>query len=192
MYMGGVAGASDSMAAALWALDYLSYYAHETPLAGVNFHNAPGASYNAFAPTQLATAYSLRGVGYGLMAFARGGRGRPLPRVVRNPHAVNLTAYALLHDDGTETVCLVNKTHGAKSTDATVELDPGRRFAQAEVMYLAVANDDAASATGITLGGAPVAADGTWSGGFTSTLAPRKGRFTVPAPHTQAAIVHFY
>jgi hypothetical protein len=192
MYNGGFEGASDSFAAALWALDYLSYFSHETELAGINFHNAGTAVYNSFAPARLAPTYSLQGVGYGLLAFAQHGQGRPVPRTIRNPKSVTLTAYALLHADGTETLRIINKTHGAASVDTTVVVDPGKRFERAEVMYLAVAGADAAAKTGITLGGRALEGDGTWAGGFTLPLKARKGRFPVSVPPTQAAIVRFY
>jgi hypothetical protein len=191
IYSGGLAGASDSFAAALWALDYLSYFSQETELAGLNFHNAGAAAYNAFSPAGLASEYTLKGVGYGLLAFAQNGPGRPVPPQVLNASAVSLTVYALLHDDGTETVRLINKTHGAAGVDVTVVLDPGKRFPRAEVMYLAVRGDDAAATTGITLGGKSMEGDGTWAGGFTAAIEPKKGRFSIPVPHTQAAIVRF-
>jgi len=192
MYNGGFDGASDSYAAALWALDYLSYFSHETALAGLHFHNAGSAHYNAVGPARLAPRYTAQGVGYGLLAFAQNGQGRPIPRTIRNADAVNLTVYALLHEDGTQTLRLINKTRGTKAVDAVVVIDPGRKLANAKVMYLAAAGDDAAAKTGITLGGKPVDEDGTWSGTFTQTMAARKGRFSIPVPHTQAAIVHLY
>ena len=191
-YNGGFAGASDSFAAALWALDYLSYFSHETEMAGIHFHNAGTAVYNAITPAGLAASYTLKGVGYGLLAFEQNGQGRPVPRAIRNPGQVNLTAYALLHADGTQTLRLINKTHGAKAVDATVIVDPGQRFAHAEVLYLAAPEDDPAATTGITLGGQPMGADGVWTGGFSPPLAAKKGRFSISVPHTRAAIVHFY
>jgi hypothetical protein len=189
IYSGGLPGASDSFAAALWALDYLSYFSNETELAGINFHNAGSAAYNAFSPAGLAADYTLKGVGYGLLAFAQNGPGRPVPPHVLNAGAVNLTVYALLHGDGTETVRLINKTHGSTAVDATVVVDAGKGFRRAEVMYLTVSGDDPAASTGITLGGKPMEGDGTWAGGFTVQIEPQKGRFSIPVPHTQAAIV---
>ena len=154
MYLGGYSGASDSFAASLWALDYLSYFAHNTDLAGINFHTANKASaYNPIEPVGLASSYTLKGVGYGLLAFEQGGQGRPVPRTLGNPSNVNLTAYATLQSNGTETVRIINKSQGTSAADATVVIDPGKAFAHADVMYLKATNNNAGATSGITLGG---------------------------------------
>jgi hypothetical protein len=194
IYQGGMKGASDSFAAALWALDYLSFFAHDTELAGLNFHVANKASaYNPIEPVGLASSYTLKGVGYGLLAYAQTGAGRPVPRTITNPTNVNLTAYARQHDDATATLVLINLSHGGTGADATVAVHPGRTYRRASVMYLRAPNNDAAATTGITLGGAAMSESGVWGGTFTKALTPSpSGRFTVSVPRTQAAIVRFF
>ena len=192
MFLGGVPGASDSFAAALWAFDYLSFFSHNTDLAGINFHTANrNSAYNPISPIGLATSYTLRGVGYGLLAFEQNGQGRPVPRTIVNTANVNLTAYATLHTDGTQTLRLINKTQNAGAVDATVVVDPGRTYTQARVMYLRAPNNNPAATTGITLGGQSMSGSGVWNGTFTQTLTPVGGRFTIAVPRTQAAIVVF-
>jgi len=193
LYQGGYSGASDAFAAALWSLDYLSYFAQNTMLAGINFHTANQTSaYNPIEPVGLASSYTLKAVGYGLLAFDQLGQGRPVPRTISNPSNVNLTAYALLRTDGSETLRLINKTYGTSGVDATVVVVPGKTFTRAEVMYLRQSTSSVTATSGITLGGQSVSGSGAWNGTFTQTLTPVNGRFTIPVPRAQAAIVHLF
>ena len=192
MFLGGVPGASDSYAAALWSLDYLAYFSHNTDLAGINFHIANrNHPYNPISPIGPATSYTLKGVGYGLLAYEQNSQGRPVPRTIVNNANVNLTAYATLHTNGTQTLRLINKTQGSGAVDATVVVNPGRTYTQARVMYLRAPNNNPAATTGITLGGQSMNGSGVWNGTFTQTVTPVGGRFTISVPRTQAAIVVF-
>ncbi len=133
----------------------------------------------------------MKGVGYGLLAFEQNGQGRPVPRTIANPTNVNLTAYATLNTDGTQTLRLINKTHGAGAVDATVVVNPGRTYTRARVMFLRAPNNNPAATTGITLGGQSMNGSGVWNGTFTQTVTPVDGRFTFFVPRTQATIVVF-
>jgi len=182
-------------ASSLWVLDYLCYMAYRTQTGGMNLHSGPIGSngYNVVVPIGAAAGYTLRPIGYGMFAFSYNGQGQPMSaKVTSNPGGVNMSAYALTETNGTASAHLLNKTHGSGAIDATVKLTlPGYQHAQ--VMYLKQANNDVTATDGITLGGAPVNPDGTWSGHYTvDGLAPAGGVFTIPVPHTQAAIVHFY
>ena len=193
MYNGGFPGASNSFAAALWTLDYYSYFAQNTMLAGINLHTGQKSSvYNPISPTGSAPSYTLNGAGYGMFAFSYNGHGRPVPVTLSNPDNVNVTVYATLERDGTENVHVVNKTHTSTSNDVTVNVTPGHGYRRAQIMYLKQDNNDPTQSTGITLGGQPVNGDGTWSGGYTSTITPNNGVFSISVPRTQAAIVRFY
>ena len=190
---GGYAGASNSFAAALWALDYYCYMAYNTDVAGLNIHvGGTSAQFNIISPVIPASRYILNGPGYGLFAFAYNGQGKPLPVTLSNSSNVNLTAYGLVESNGTESMHIINRTYGGSAVDATVKANPGKSFGHAQIMYLKQTNNDVSQNSGITLGGQPVNSDGTWSGGYTLTPTPSNGAFTIPFPHTQAAIVHFY
>ena len=200
MYGGGFVGASNTFAASLWALDYLGYLSSATGLAGVNFHtgntsNLSGGAYNPIDPVGLASSYTLEGVGYGMLAFHQYANGKVVPLTVSATPSINLTAYAVLQSDSSESVSIINRTHTsstATSVDATVTVNPGKTFGHAQVMYLNVTNSDPTLSSGITLGGQGVTSSGAWAGGFTQTLTPNGGNFTIAVPHTSAAIVHFY
>lgn len=199
MFGGGFAGASNTFAAALWALDYLGFYS-TTNLAGLNFHEGRtsgpnGGAYNPIDPVGIQTSYTLRGVGYALLAFKQFGPGRSVPVSLSNPNNVNVTAYAVLHPDNSESTALINKTHSsstASSIDTNVTIAPGNSYTHVCVMYLIAPNSDPTTLTGITLGGQGVAPDGTWSGGYTSCSSVANGSYTLSLPHTSAAIVHFF
>jgi hypothetical protein len=186
---------SGEYASALWVLDYLSYMAYHTQLGGMDIHSGPvgSAGYAVVTPIGAAASYTLRPIGYGMFAFATDGRGKPMTaKITSNTSGVNLSAYALKESDGSASAHILNKTHGSGAVDATVKI----RFAghaHCDVMYLKQANSDVTAADGITLGGAPVNADGSWNGGYTLTgISAVDGVFKITVPHTQAAIVHFH
>jgi len=182
-------------ASALWVLDYLCYMAYHTQMGGMNIHSGPIGSngYNVVSPIGVASSYALRPIGYGMFAFSTNGQGQPMTAAVTaNPGGVNLSAYALKQSNGTVSAHILNKTHGTGALDATVQLTL-KGYTTADVMYLRQANSDVTATDGITLGGAPVAGDGTWNGGYTVTgIKAVKHVFTISVPHTQAAIVHFH
>ena len=108
-YLTGVPGASNSFASALWALDYMHWWAAHGAQ-GVNFHNNQWISTDTLAPRNnmwVAPAKCLSGPcsnfyatpkGYGIKAFNIGGHGYPLDISMRGsavPKNGNLTAYAV-------------------------------------------------------------------------------------------------
>jgi len=175
---GGRADASNTFTAALWALDYLNWWAAHGAN-GLNFHNgdfvASGETntrcmYAAFWSTP--NGYDVKPVAYALAAFALGGQdgGRTsAAELGDNPQNLNLTAYALRSDNST-TVTLINKESGAaaRSADVTLSVRPGT---VAQLLRLAAPDGDIARTAGVTLGDAAIAEDGTWSGRWTPTAA---------------------
>lgn len=197
MFNGGFPGASNTFAAALWALDYLGYMSSATNIAGLNFHtgNGTGGAYNPIDPVGISSSYTLLGVGYALLAFHQYANGKVVPITLSATPSTNITAYAVLQDDGSESVSIINRTHSSSTStnvDATVTINPGATFSHAQVMYLTAPSSDPTSVSGITLGGQGVATTGTWSGGYTQTISPTGTSFVVSVPHTSAAIVHLY
>jgi hypothetical protein len=197
MFNGGFSGASNTFAAALWALDYLGYMSSATSIEGLNFHigNGTGGAYNPMDPVGASSSYTLRGVGYAMLAFHQYANGKVIPVVLTATRAINVTAYAVLQSDGSERVSIINRTHASSSSssmDAIVTINPGKPYAHAQIMYLTAPNSDPTAVNGITLGGQGVTTDGTWSGGFTQTLRPTGAGFVVSVPHTSAAVLRLY
>jgi hypothetical protein len=197
-YYGGAKDVSDTFAAALWGLDSLYWWASHGA-AGVNFHagdhvargdtNVP-CWYSPFwtAPD----GYAAHSLAYGMKAFDLGGHGRMIPAVLSSA-AINLTAYAVQAPDGSLRVTLINKTHGADATDAQVTLTQAYgapTFRQRRVMFLTAPQGDVAAKTGITLGGAAITDDGSWTGTWTPLPQPANGGLlTVTVPAASAAVV---
>jgi len=149
-YGGGEPGVSDVFASALWGLDYMFTLA-EHDAAGLNFYGVGTSVINTpiVIDGNQITAQPLY---YALLMFHAAATGRIVPLdVVTN--GVNLTAYGVLDTGGNLRVTVINKD---LTQDAAVNLAPGAGYTTASVMRLTAPALD--STTGITLGGASVAA----------------------------------
>ncbi|HEX2853390.1 MAG TPA: hypothetical protein VHO24_09135 [Opitutaceae bacterium] len=171
----GLKGASDSYAAALWAVDYLHWWATHGAV-GVNFHTGDKTGGSIMLPCRYAAfvtsgaGYEVRPLGYGMKLFSLGGQGRSLPVSVASAATPHIAAYATLVDEATVTITLINKEHGAAAAAQSVLLKLDTAIgAEAQIITLATPDHDiAASAASVTLGGAPIEKDGTWRGQWTA------------------------
>ena len=183
--IGGVDGASNAFASALWALDYMHWWAAHGCI-GVNFHN------NEWLKTDTVYldtngGYHLNPKAYGIKAFDLGSHGNVVPVAISNPKAINLTTYAVR---GVTNLCvtIINKEHNAVARDANVTITPGAEWKYAEVIFL---TGRPGEKTGITLGRAPIQNDGSWNGSW-KLLKPRHdGKWTTCLPASSAAIIRF-
>ena len=181
-YNGGQTGVSDVFASALWGIDYLFTVAGNAS-AGVNFHGGGTGAYTAIASSS--TAVTARPLYYALLLFHAAARGRVVPLDL-NAGGINLRAYAALDGDGTLLVVAVNMdaTH-----DASVKITPGPAYTRAMALPLTAPTLTATS--GITLGGAAVAADGSWSPADVQSLSGTAGAYSLSVPAGTAALVGF-
>jgi hypothetical protein len=189
-FNGGATNVSNTFASALWGLDFMYWWAAHNA-AGLNFHTgdkvAAGyalqpSKYTAFFSTT--NGYVIRPLGYGIKAFDLGSRGRLLPVNIGNPDNLNLSAYAVLGDDKKLYLTVVNKEHGATARDAKISVVPGGADWHGQIVYLSAPDNDVATTTGETLGGAEIQSDGSWNGQW-SPLA--SSMITLPA--ASAAII---
>jgi hypothetical protein len=191
-YLGGVPGASNAFASALWSLDYLHWWAAHGA-AGVNFHNKQWLLTDTVIPDPAAPGgYAATPKGYGIKAFALGSAGRVKPTQTAKPDGLNLTAYCI-GTAGDDYVTIINKTHGENAADAAVTLvPPSPAPHRTQVMTLASGERKDAAGTDATLGGAVITGDTDWQGTWNSLrAAPRAGiRLTVNA--ATAAIVKIH
>ena len=75
-YLGGVPGASNGFASALWTLDFLHWWAAHGA-AGVNFHNKQWLDTDTIVPDPAAPGrFAATPKGYGITAFSLGSAGR--------------------------------------------------------------------------------------------------------------------
>ncbi len=195
---GGAAGVSDALAAALWGLDYLYWWAAHGA-AGINFHTGgyvPGT--HPRAPMKYAVfwnaedGFAARPLAYALKAFDLAAVGRMVPATftAQNTKSLNLRAYAVLARDKTLHVTLINKEHGPDRQDVDVILDPGDTYARGAVMFLAAASNGVEAKSGVTLGRAAINNHGDWSGTWTLLEGSSgSGQFKLKLPAATAAIV---
>jgi hypothetical protein len=216
-YLGGVQGASNGFASALWALDVMHWWALHGA-AGVNFHNnqwiatdtvVPGnlTSYGAGNKLACITAgapaacnnFVINPKGYGIKAFDLGGHGYPLDLALQSsesPREFNLTGYAVASGQDLY-VTLINKTQGTANGDtARLTIVPsGLPFIAASVssilLWDGVAGDP--SRMSATLGGASILNTGAqWSGVWTPVSPQATGSVTVSIQPATAVIVRFH
>ncbi len=185
-FSGGVRHASDTFAGALWALDFLHWWAAHGA-SGVNFHNTQWV-VNDVITRDASGGLVINPKGYGLRAFEVGSHGRIEPVMISNADGLNLTAYAV-RGEREHLVTLINKEHGSNAREANVTLAFPGTGAGASALYLTAGSGDAAAKTGVTLGGASINADGPWLGKWERLSASRLGQYTVRVPAVSAAVV---
>jgi hypothetical protein len=174
-FNGGAKDVSNTFASALWALDYLYWWADHNAR-GVNFHTGDKvAAGEDQAPCWYATFHTVPGgyhalpIAYAIKAFDLGSHGRLLPTTV-SPGAADLAAYAVLGDGNTLFVTLVNK--GASAVD--VSIDTPTLQARPTAMLLTAPGSNIAATDGVTLGNSSISLDGNWAGHWTAVSASKR------------------
>jgi len=192
----GVPGASNGFAAALWALDYMHWWAAHH-MAGVNFHNNPWLPTDTIVPDPNpctaagCTNYRVTPKAYGIKAFDLGGHGYVEPVAIANPQQMNLTAYAV----GTSRdlyVTIINKAHVTThdAMDAAVVIEAARfNGARVDSMVLTDGEPGNAALPTATLGGAAISNNAPWSGKWTPLGHVHNGKITLTVQSTTAVIV---
>jgi len=202
-YMGGAPGASNSMAASIWALDYLYWWA-EHGAEGINFHTGSTLPYGKGSIPNGATrkpgfyavfwdlpqgGYATQAVGYGMKAFDLVGHGKLFPVQAVSTDNAHVEAHAVLADDGSVFLTLLNEEIGAMSRQFILNQPKGGRFTHAQAITLGVKGNDAGSTEGFTIGGAGIGTDGSWDGKWDQVIT-EGDTFTVTIAPTSAVILH--
>ena len=157
----GIDGASNTFATALYALDYLHWWAVHNAL-GVNFHSTQWR-FNATIRHDAEGDILMNPMGYGIAAFNIGGHGNVIPVTIYNPDSLNLTSYAVL-DSSYLYVTVINKEHGSTARNIDITINTQNIWHNASVIYLTAPENNVYSKTGITLGGAEITNDSLWHG----------------------------
>jgi hypothetical protein len=184
---GGRPGVSDTMAGALWVLDYMFTLA-SNGCSGVNMETGVNqlgfiSSYSPIGDDEQ-RHYSAKPEYYGMLAFSLGGHGDLLPIEV-DTNTAAIKAYATRPKEGAVVLTLINKG-GAPSVLHVNTASEGR---EASVLRL---NGPAVDAkTGVTLGGAEVTSSGTWKPAKQEALPVNKGQLILRMPAFSAAMVTF-
>lgn len=188
-FSGDVAGGSNSFAAALFALDYMHWWAAHKA-AGVNFHNKQWVK-NAPIYKDVDGNFNAYPIGYGIKAFNVGGRGTAQPVAITNPEGINLTAYAVRSLKGLY-ITIINKTHGEGAKNAWVTITSTHVGSNAATLSLNAPGNEVTALTGITLGGAPISTSEPWQGKWTPIKTKKAGNCAIQVPASSAVIVRIY
>jgi hypothetical protein len=172
-WFSGLEGASDRYASALWALDYLHWWVSHGA-AGINFHTGDrtGGSVNLpcrYAAFVTATdGYEVRPLAYGMKLFAASSAGRYLPTKIGTDGGEMITAYAVMRDDGSIAVTLINRD-ARNGAQVRVDLAAIKSIKKARALKLqAKDNDIAGKSADVALNGAGIESSGKWSGKWTA------------------------
>lgn len=184
-YTGGVDGASNAFASALWALDYLHWHAAHGA-AGVNFHNKSWIITDTVYRAPDGT-FHFNPKAYAFEAFNLASHGRVLPASVASSDNANVTAYAVQAEDALY-VTLINKEHGTNARAASVTITANHLHGIIRSMSLEAPEGNPTAREGITLGGAPIAPAG-WKGQWKTTGQCKDGVATVEIPPASALVV---
>jgi hypothetical protein len=184
-YSGGIPDASDTFAGALWALDFLHWWAAHGAR-GVDFHNTQWVVSDVVTPTSDGR-FKINPKGYGLKAFDLGSHGRAQAVKLSQTQPVSLTAYAVAGTDATW-VTVINKEHGTNAAPVDVAiLVPGA--GEAKVMRLLSPHNNVAAKEDVTLGGDVIRDNAAFAGQWTPLPAEAPGRFTLKLAPASAAVV---
>ncbi|MBQ9477541.1 MAG: hypothetical protein IJU63_07145 [Bacteroidales bacterium] len=195
IWYGGLKDASDSYASALWALDYMYWWASRGS-AGINFHTGDyvgggdGTVVSRYATfVTEGDGFDVRPISYALKAFGEGAKGTLVP-VQIDGETDRIDAYAAVRA-GTVSITLINRRYGDEAQPRTVSIDLGActPAGKASVLRLEAEGNDTAARTGVTLGRVPIRPDGTWDHPVRETLRPAKGSLTITLKPASAAVI---
>jgi len=183
-YNGGAPGISDAFGSALWTLDFMFTVALNGGQ-GVNLQTGGNsAGYTPIADNGT-TVVEARPEFYGLKLFSLLPPGSVVPAAVSLTSNVNFSAYGVRQTNGWVTAVLNNKD-GNNTVQTSINL--GTTVTAVQLMQLAGAS--LYSTNGIMLGGAPINADGSWTGGVQSIFAVTNGQVNLAVPPASALWLH--
>jgi hypothetical protein len=170
-----------SFSASLWVADYALSSAGQG-VGGINVFGQippdPESPINADGGP--------RATYYGLLFFhhAAPGESKMVPITINTP--MNITAYATLGTDGKLRVALINKD---QSDSATLQINTGLAYTKASALRMTAPS--MSSTSGITFGGAAVAANGTWSPHTVEAVAVNGANSSIHLPPASAVVITY-
>ncbi len=181
---GGVEGASDAFVAAIWALDFMHWWAQHK-CAGVNFENSQPKPNNV-----ITTNNTIYPKGYALKAFDLGGHGYEMSITnSSNPENLDVTSYAVGRAQDLY-VTIINKERGSGGTNATVTIVPSGFTAGSVATMVMTAPSGFTALTGTTLGGGIITNNARWQGIWTNCPPVTSGACTVTVAKATAVVVY--
>ncbi len=187
-YNGGASGVSDSYASALWVIDYL-FNCALGGATGVNFHGGGnGTGYTPIADSGGAVVEP-RPEYYGMLLFTLAGQGT-LYTTQLSANGLNATAYAVKTSSGLNLV-VVNKDL-IQNLSLTAQLPQAATSAslmQMTQLSAGATGPDLSAISGVTIQGASVMNDGTFSPSAAYTLTSNGTQLTCYVPALSAIMI---
>lgn len=188
-YNGGASGVSDSYASSLWVIDYL-FNCAQGGAAGVNFHGGGNSSgYTPIADSS-GTVVGARPEYYGILFFTLAGQGT-LYTAQLSAGSLNATAYAVKTAAGGLNL-IVNNKDPTQNLQLTAMLPQTANTASllSLTQLTSGATAPSLSATsGVTIQGASVNPDGSFSPSAAFTLASGSSQITCYVPALSAVLI---
>ena len=182
-YNGGSNGVSDSYASSLWVIDYL-FNCAQGGASGVNFHGGGnGSGYTPIADSNGAVV-GARPEYYGILLFTLAGQGNLLQTQL-SAGGLNATAYAVKSSTGGLNLVLVNKD-STQNLDVTIQLAQSAHSAN----LLAMTGSSLTATSGVTIQGASVNPDGSFSPATAYTLATNSSQLSCYVPALSAVLIN--
>jgi len=185
---GGKPGVSDTLAAALWVLDFMFVLA-SAGCAGVNMEtgvNQRGfiSSYSPIGDDELGHCWATPEY-YGMLAFTQPGAGRIIGGAIDAGNR-NITVHATQPTKDRTVVTLINKE---PSSDAMVGIDGGQCSSFRSVSLMHLSGSSLESKSGVTLGSASVDPEGLWKPTVKEEIRRTRRTLQVHLPAASAAII---
>jgi hypothetical protein len=184
----GVNGISNSYASSLWVIDFL-FNCAQGGASGVNFHGGGHVGYTPIV-NKAGSVISVGPEVYGMLLFNLAGRGELYTTQI-SAGSLNVTAYAVKTASGALNLIIVNKDL-TQNLQLTAQL-PGSAssatlLAMTQLTSGATAPDLSAT-SGISIQGANVNLDGTFSPSPAYTLKPDGSKLTCYVPALSAVLI---
>jgi hypothetical protein len=185
---GGKPGVSDTLAAALWVLDFMFTLA-SAGCAGVNMEtgvNQRGfiSSYSPIGDDEQGH-YGAAPEYYGMLAFAQSGAGRIIGSSL-DAGDRNIKAYATQPNSERIVLTLINKE---PSYDATIAIEAGASAFFQRGSLVRLSGPALESKSGVSLGGANVSPGGLWKPNQAEEVSRSQGKLQVRVPAGSAVLV---
>lgn len=188
-YNGGSSGVSDAYCSSLWVIDFL-FDCAMNGCAGTNFHGGGnGDGYTPIADSGGAVVEA-RPEFYGILFFTLAGHGTLYTTSLSGIGSLNVTAYAVKTTSGLNLV-IVNKD-SAQNLQLTIQLPQNATSATLlEMTQLSAGGSgpNLSATSGVTIQGASVGANGSFSAGNAYTLSPNGMQLTCYVPYLSAVLI---
>ena len=188
-YNGGADGVSDAYCSSLWVVDFL-FECALGGCVGTNFHGGgSGTGYTPIADSRGAVVEA-RPEYYGILLFVLAGQGT-LYTTSLSAGSLNVTAYAVKTSSGGLNLVIVNKD-STQNLQLSTQLPQSAKSASLlEMTQLSSGSSgpNLSATSGVTIQGASIGANGSFTPGAPYTLSPNGTQLTCYVPSLSAVLI---